>query len=223
MASRLLHFLVPCGRSLQRGHWLGNLSDQIIIHQLVLQALFCPIIKPYRTVFPAQPERPEGEIIQKVLDSERGAIAAYHLFQETCPEPKWRLKQRRKLSAVEACRLISGRGGKENSDRIVIMANVCGYKKGLRCPRLVQLKLGLSICTLALSIINGDSSLLDFIQNECWVGRPQAFSWLSLPVGSVEDAISSNRTMNNWLGSWGELISSFPCESLTKDGLLTSG
>ncbi|KAF8859475.1 hypothetical protein BDZ45DRAFT_725232 [Acephala macrosclerotiorum] len=223
MASGLLHFLAPCGRSLRRSHWLGNLSDQIVIHQLVLQALFCPIIKPYQTVFPARLKRPEEEIIKEVLGSERAAIDAYHLFQETCPETKWRLKQKRNLSAVEACRLISSRGGKENSDRIVIMANVCGYKKGLRCPRLVQPKLGLSICTLALSIINGDNSLLDFIQNEGCVGRPRAFSWLPLPEGSVKDTIDFNRTMNNWLCSWGESISSFPCESLTENGLLTSG
>ncbi|KAF4628132.1 hypothetical protein G7Y89_g10022 [Cudoniella acicularis] len=223
MASRLLHFLVPCGTSLQRSHWLGNLSGQIVVHQLVLQALFCPIIKPYETVFPARLKRPEREIIQKTLGSERRAIAAYHLFQETCPESKWRLKKRRYLSVIEACRLISGRDGKENSDRIVIMANVCGYKKGLKCPKLVQLKLGLSICTLALSIVNGDGGLLDFIQMECWIGRPEAFSWLPLPVGSVKDAIDSNRTMNNWLCLWSEPIPSFPCESVTVAGLLTSG
>jgi hypothetical protein len=223
MASRLLHFLVPCGTSLLRSHWLSNLSGQIVVHQLVLQALFCPIIKPYETVFPARLQRPEGEIVQKTLRSERGAIAAYHLFQETCPESKWRPERRRYLSAVEACRLISGRDGKENSDRIVIMANVCGYKKGLISPRLVELKLGLSICTLALSIINGDDSLLDFIQRECWKRRREAFSWLPLPVGSVKDAIDSNRTQNNWLCSWREPIASFPCESVTAVGLLTSG
>jgi hypothetical protein len=103
------------------------------------------------------------------------------------------------------------------------MANVCGYKKGLKCSKLVQLKLGLSICTLALSIINGDDSLLDFIQSEGWIGRPEAFSWLPLPVGSVQDAINFNRTMNNWLCSWSNPIASFPCESVTAAGLLTSG
>jgi hypothetical protein len=119
--------------------------------------------------------------------------------------------------------MLSSRDGKETSDRIVIMANVCGYKKGFRCPKLVQLKLGLSICTLALSIVNGDNSLLDFIQRECWVRRPEAFSWLSLPVGSVKDAIDSNRTQNNWLCLWSEPVPTFPCESITPEGLLTSG
>jgi hypothetical protein len=223
MASRPLHFLVPCRMSLQRSHWLGNLSGQIVVHQLVLQALFCPIIKPYETVFPARLQRPEREIIQKTLGSERGAIAAYHLFQETYPESKWRLRRGRYLSIVEACRLVSDRHGKENSDRIVIMANACGYKKGLKCTKLVQLKLGLSICTLALSIVNGDDSLLDFIQTEGWIGRREAFSWLPLPVGSVKDAIDFNRTQNNWLCSWSEPIPSFPCESVTAEGLLTLG
>jgi hypothetical protein len=223
MASRLLHFLVPCGTSLQRSHWLGNLSGQIVVHQLVLQALFCPIINPYETVFPARLQRPEGEIIQETLSSEPGAIAAYHLFQETCPESKWRPERRRYLSVVEASRLLSGRDGREDSDRIVIMANICGYKKGLIRQDLVQLKLGLSICTLALSIVNGDGSLLDFIQSECWTRRSEAFSWLPLPVGSVKDAIDSNRTKNNWLCSWSEPIPRFPCESVTAEGLLTSG
>ncbi|KAH8800905.1 hypothetical protein F5884DRAFT_544543 [Xylogone sp. PMI_703] len=195
MASKPLHFLVPCERLLERSHWLGNLSDQIVVHQLVIQELLCSIIKPY-TPSTSKSQRPEEETIQKLLKTNRDTVAAYHIFQETCPKMKWSPTERRSSDIVEACGMLASRDGKEISDRIAIIANVCGYRKALDCQQLVRLKLGFSICTLALSIVNDDRRLIDFIQTGS-AEQAQGYKALVLSQRSIRDAINSDRALTN--------------------------
>ncbi|MCJ1428054.1 hypothetical protein MMC29_005961 [Sticta canariensis] len=78
--------------------------------------------------------------------------------------PKFRERDSSHRQACNAAEALSFLRDRENSfppDRLAILANLCNYEQRIDPAVFASLKYGFSVCALTLSILNGDTSLLD--------------------------------------------------------------
>jgi hypothetical protein len=97
--------------------------------------------------------------LQKII----GSIASFHPAQPPSSGMQLyvnRLKPRRTCSAATALRYLQTRQLERTADKLAIVANMCGYPLRLDSTRLDKEDISLGICLLALSISNGDFSLM---------------------------------------------------------------
>ena len=183
-----LYMLIPCLPNLAKPQWLSSLPGEIVLSEAFFDtclphSFFNLLEFPYGLPLEEGKRvlQPRGRQTSRIL---LAMIVDYKMngYVEKSPELA-------RLSALHACRLMLHRGISEPSDLIAILGNLCQYNIRLNTQSIKRAGLSFSICAHALSLLNGDMSLI--LGLDLATAWPDPCSWgfgRALCVSSVEDA-----------------------------------